>query len=198
MANSSVQLIDLPDELLLIIFKKLNNVELLYSLMCINKQLDRILYDSIVTRRLTLIRSSSNRHFFSLRDEMLDRFCLEILPKIHRKIEWLTVESLSMERIFLVDDYSNLCQLDFVSIQWEGLERLFDEENFARCHYYSYPYTMKNYDKISNNFPGGLFKCVRQISLFDEHPFQHDFFIKISQAFPFLQKLTLENSQPQN
>ncbi|CAF3020752.1 unnamed protein product, partial [Rotaria sp. Silwood2] len=71
-------------------------------------------------------------------------------------------------------------------------------ENFARCHYYSYPYTMKNYDKISNNFPGGLFKCVRQISLFDEHPFQHDFFIKISQAFPFLQKLTLENSQPQN
>lgn len=39
----------------------------------------------------------------------------------------------------------------------------FPEQNFSRCHYYSYPYTMKNYDKISNNFPGGLFKCVREI-----------------------------------
>ncbi|CAF1340543.1 unnamed protein product [Rotaria sordida] len=126
MANFSVQLIDLPDELLFIIFKKLNNVELLYSLMGINKRLDRILYDSIFTRRLTLIRSSSNRHIYPLRDEMLDRFCLEILPKIHHKIEWLTVESLSMERIFLVDDYSNLHQLGLLSIQWEGLERLFD------------------------------------------------------------------------
>ncbi|CAF1446202.1 unnamed protein product [Rotaria sordida] len=74
----------------------------------------------------------------------------------------------------------------------------FPEQNFARCHYYSYPYTMENYDKISNNFPGGLFKCVREISLFDERPFQHEFFIKISEAFPFLQKLTLENFQSQN
>ncbi|CAF3959395.1 unnamed protein product, partial [Rotaria sp. Silwood1] len=42
---------------------------------------------------------------------MLDRFCSEILLKIHRKIEWFTVELLSMERIFVVDDYSNLRQL---------------------------------------------------------------------------------------
>ncbi|CAF3254870.1 unnamed protein product [Rotaria sp. Silwood2] len=57
---------------------------------------------------------------------------------------------------------------------------------------------MKNDDNITNNFPSGLFKCVRKISLFDKRPFQHDFFIKISQTFPFLEKLCLENFQPQN
>jgi hypothetical protein len=51
-----VQLIDLPDELLVMIFKILNNVQLLYSLIGINKQLDRILSDSIFTKNLTLFR----------------------------------------------------------------------------------------------------------------------------------------------
>jgi hypothetical protein len=42
---------------------------------------------------------------------------------------------------------------------------------------YSYPYTLTYYDDISNNFPGGLFKCVREISLFDERSFEHEFFV---------------------
>lgn len=130
MTNSSVQLIDLSDELLLIIFKKLSNVDLLYTLMGINKRLDRVLYDSIFTRRLTLIRRSSNSDIYPLRDEIVNRFCLEILPKIHRKIECLTVESLSMELIFLANDYSNLRQLVLVSIQYQQLERLFDGKIF--------------------------------------------------------------------
>jgi hypothetical protein len=62
----------------------------------------------------------------------------------------------------------------------------FPENNFAQCQYYSYPYTMKNYDKISNIFPGGLFKSVLEISLFDERPFQHEFFFKISQLLNIL------------
>jgi hypothetical protein len=57
--------------------------------------------------------------------------------------------------------------------------------------------TMTNYDNISNNFPGGLFQCVRTISLFDERPFEHEFFVKLSQAFPFLRILRLENFQAQ-
>ncbi len=52
---------------------------------------------------------------------------------------------------------------------------------------------MKHYNDITNSFSGGLFKCVEEISLFDERPFEHEFFIKISQAFPFLKKLTVSN-----
>lgn len=33
--------------------------------------------------------------------------------------------------------------------------------------------------------------------MFDEHPFEHDFFLRIAQSFPFIKKLTLHNYQPQ-
>ena len=126
MMNSSIELIDLPEELLLILFKKLNNVDLLYSLIGISKQLDRVLHDSIFIRHLSLLSSSSDRYLYPIRDDILDRFCFEILPKIHHRIEWLTVESLSMERIFRVGDYSNLRHLDLLSIQYDEFQRLFD------------------------------------------------------------------------
>lgn len=73
----------------------------------------------------------------------------------------------------------------------------FQEKKLGQCHIYSFPYTMKYYKDISNNFPGGLFKHVREISLFDERPFEHEFFIRIAEAFPFIKMLFLKNMKPQ-
>ncbi|CAF3014457.1 unnamed protein product [Rotaria sp. Silwood2] len=67
----------------------------------------------------------------------------------------------------------------------------FPEKQCDECHIYSYPYTQRHYYYIRNNFPWGLFKCVRQVSLYDEHLFQHEFFIRIQKSFPFIEKLTL-------
>ncbi|CAF3420728.1 unnamed protein product, partial [Rotaria sp. Silwood2] len=53
------------------------------------------------------------------------------------------------------------------------------------------------YDNITNNFPGEIFRCVREISLYDEHPFEHEFFLRIAQSFPFIEKLRLNNREPQ-
>jgi len=74
----------------------------------------------------------------------------------------------------------------------------FPEKSFCQCHYYSYPYRMTFYENITNNFPGGLFPCVREISLFDEHPYEHRFFLRLSKAFPFIRKLTIDNLKAQN
>ncbi|CAF1458841.1 unnamed protein product [Rotaria sordida] len=73
----------------------------------------------------------------------------------------------------------------------------FLDANKCHCHVYSYPYTLTYYDDITNNFPGGLFKCVREVSLFDERPFEHEFFLQIAQSFPFMETLTLNNRKPQ-
>jgi len=73
----------------------------------------------------------------------------------------------------------------------------FPRIGIGECHMYSYPYTMIHYRNITNNFPGGLFKYVREVSLFDERPFEYEFFIRIAQSFPFLQILYLENKKPQ-
>ncbi len=69
------------------------------------------------------------------------------------------------------------------------------DKTIGKYHIYSYPCTKKYYGKITNNFPGGLVKCVREISLLDERPFAHEFFIRIAQAFPFLNEYTSTTTQ---
>ncbi|CAF0755522.1 unnamed protein product [Rotaria sordida] len=57
----------------------------------------------------------------------------------------------------------------------------FEESKYSQCHIYSYSYKLKYYDNITNNFPGGLFKNIREISLFDEHSLEYEFFLQIAQ-----------------
>jgi hypothetical protein len=56
---------------------------------------------------------------------------------------------------------------------------------------------MTSYENIANYFPGGVFTCVCKVSLFDEHPFEHEFFIRITRSFPFMKNLTISNQKPQ-
>ncbi|CAF2392403.1 unnamed protein product [Rotaria sp. Silwood2] len=73
----------------------------------------------------------------------------------------------------------------------------FSKMKFFYSHIYSYPYRWTCYQYIKNDFPGGLFKCVHTISLCDECPFEHDFFLRILKSFPFIKKLSLYNYEPQ-
>jgi len=67
------------------------------------------------------------------------------------------------------------------------------------CNIYSYSCTniIEYYFNITNNFPGGLFMNVKSITLYDEYPFEHEFFIQISQSFPIVKRLSLTNKKPQ-
>ena len=56
MFNSCVRLNDLPDEILTIIFKKLNNLEVLYSLQGVNQRLNKIIRDQIFASRLNFVQ----------------------------------------------------------------------------------------------------------------------------------------------
>ncbi|CAF4471097.1 unnamed protein product, partial [Rotaria sp. Silwood2] len=428
MEYSCIQLNDLPDEILIYILKKSSNAEVLYSLLGVNKRLNKIVHDSIFTNDLSLLMSTSDGFVYSLPDLILYRFCSHILPKIHQKIQWLHLESLSMERILRVTNYPNLYGISLHNIQaktaidlftnetsiirtlknpllsltidistdrtqhylinnnaiifnriftifpnlqylnfgpssicderlsiclrastvistnllelhvslrtfhhclylldghfnqlhtlyvdlsvigyesrrvnnmkklpslkcfrlhcetitfvydelvlpllyrMSNLEKLdlyinvgerktfFDGNDFKMniinympqlnkftfnicslssfyndinlpsnediqktfsdfndkqiiywtdyfpkvkkgyCHIYSYPYQLKYYNKITNNFPDGIFKYVRQVSLYDERPFEHEFFLRIAELFPFMEELTIHNAQRQ-
>ena len=73
----------------------------------------------------------------------------------------------------------------------------FSKNADGECHIYSYPYKLTHYNGITNNFPGGIFECVREVSLFDERPFEHEFFLRIAQSFPLMEKLTVNNEKRQ-
>ncbi len=125
MEYSFAQLNDLPDEILVIILKKLFNVEVLYSLIGVNHRLNTIAHDSIFTSHLTLMKYLSDDSIDPLSAPILDRFRLEILPEIHDKIEWLNLESSSIERILLATNYPNLYGLGVYNINIEQAQSLF-------------------------------------------------------------------------
>jgi hypothetical protein len=111
MNQSIVQLDDLPDKILMIILKKLWNIRVLYSLIGINKKLDRIACDPVFTKYLSLVNGSSDDSVCPLPDIVLNRFCSQILPKIHHHIQQLDLESSTMERILSTTSYPNLHSL---------------------------------------------------------------------------------------
>jgi len=91
------------------------------------------------------------------------------------------------------------CQLSFKDFEDKVISCVdyFSDCKRGQCHIYSYPYQAKRYESITNNFPDGLFKSVRQVSLYDERPFEHEFFVKIAKSFPFMEKLTIYNKKTQ-
>ncbi|CAF3356207.1 unnamed protein product [Rotaria sp. Silwood2] len=182
MEHSFIELNDLPDEILLIILKDLHNVKVLYSLIDVNKRLNTIVKYLISTKYLTLRTFFSDGLLYRFTNTILDRFCLQILSKIHHKIEFLDLESSSMERILLSANYPSLHELGLYDLATKTPKDLFTK-------------TLTHYHNITNNFPGGLFKCVRKVSLYDESPFEYEFFLQVVPSFPFMEKLTVHKSE---
>ena len=71
------------------------------------------------------------------------------------------------------------------------------EEFHGQCHYFCHPYTLSYFDNITNRFPDGLFQSVRDVTLRDTSPFEHQFFLRLAQGFPFLERLSVFNMSPQ-
>ena len=99
----NVELLDLPDELLLIILKKLDNIDVLYSLVDINNnRLDVLAQDKLFTSNLNLVLTD---------EKIFDRICIDILPRIDHSVKRLILESSSIKRVLLAGNYFNLTNL---------------------------------------------------------------------------------------
>jgi hypothetical protein len=125
MEHSAIQLDDLPDEILMIIFKNMRKFEVLYSLIDVNQRLTTIARDRIFTNYLALSRHSPDGSVDSYIDSMIDRFCSQILPKIHHKIKFLYLDLSSMERVLLAANYPNLYGLTLYNVGIETARHFF-------------------------------------------------------------------------
>ena len=125
MSDMSIKINDLPDELLTIILRKLDNVEVLYSLIGVNKRLNRIAHDSIFLNDMILFERASDNSIHPLPCFILDRFLSEILCKIHHKIKWLHLEATSMKTILLATNYPSLNGLALYCVDVEQAISLF-------------------------------------------------------------------------
>jgi hypothetical protein len=108
---------NLPDEILLIILKKLKNIDALYSLWNINNERLNILTQEKTFSNTLDFLSIDNTSSTDQRKP--DRFCIDILPKIAHNMKCFIFEPVSMERILLTVDYSNLTELKLFNFKQE-------------------------------------------------------------------------------
>ncbi|CAF5224876.1 unnamed protein product, partial [Rotaria magnacalcarata] len=112
------------------ILKKLDNVDVLYSLAGINNErLDSITREETFSKILNLSLVIRNTKII---DAVLDRFCNYILPRIHYNVKCLIVEPTSMERILLATDYPNLTELKIFNFQRDSSLRYFKDDSSLR------------------------------------------------------------------
>jgi hypothetical protein len=125
--KSHLTILDLPNEILLIIFNKLNMVDVLYSLVDVCERFDQLVLDPLRIRNLDMTSLTMKSFFdrtYSIDNQVLDRICETILPRIHRQVNELTVEQQSIERVLHAFNYPQLYSLSLMNFQAEKLYKL--------------------------------------------------------------------------
>ncbi|CAF3672013.1 unnamed protein product [Rotaria sp. Silwood1] len=134
--NNFINILDLPNEILLTIIKKLNMVDVLYSLVDINERLNQLVFDPFYIHNLDMTMKSSSDDTSSISDQVLNRICKNILPRIHHHVNKLTVEPHSLKHIlFNGNIYPQLFSLSFINFQEEMLYQYLTGILFKFVHF---------------------------------------------------------------
>jgi hypothetical protein len=121
--KNNLNILVLPDEILLMIFNKLNGIDALYSLMDVNEQFNRLVLNSLRIRTLDMTKMVIKSYYdrtFSLDNNFLSKICKQILPRIHHQLNELIVEQNSIKHVF-PHTYPQLDSLSFVNFEKEIL-----------------------------------------------------------------------------
>ncbi len=123
--NNHLNILNLPNENLYIIFHKLNMIDVLYSLAGVNQRFQRLALDSLYIHDLNMVNigiiNSLHDHTSSVDTQVLSRVCEKILPRIHHQIQKLTVEEFSMKQVLHVSKYPQLYSLSLINFREETL-----------------------------------------------------------------------------
>ena len=120
---SSNNILDLPDEILQLIFHQLNLVDMFYSLVNVNKRFDRLVLDPLHVHHLNFAVKTPNSSTNSTYTNILQRICEHILPRINDQVTELTLAPLSIENVLGNVAYPQLHSLSFIDFQPERLFR---------------------------------------------------------------------------
>lgn len=116
MSGYNVNILDLPNEILLIILRKLSNLDILYSLLGINDGRFDILAQEKTFSDILDFEHIDNT-------PLINRFTTDILPRIGHNVKCFMLQTIHMERILLASVYPNLTEIKLCNfdrrIAWE-------------------------------------------------------------------------------
>jgi hypothetical protein len=117
MNQPNISLLDLPNEILLVIFKKLDNMDVLYSLLRVNnRRLDTLIQENNFASILNFMLPTSLAHNHAPVYHSVDEFCTSISGRINHKVKTLIAGSFSMKDILYAARYPNLTELKLFDV----------------------------------------------------------------------------------
>ena len=120
--SNSMNILDLPDEMLCAILKKLSMVDVFYSVVDVNERFDRLALHSLDVHHLDFVVKPLVKHYSSsIDDQLLDEICKRILPRIWNDVYKLIVEPLALERVLGIAHYPHLYSLSLINFPAETL-----------------------------------------------------------------------------
>jgi hypothetical protein len=119
-SNNNPNILDLPDEILFIIFEKLNRIDVFYSLVHVNQRFNRLIFDPLCLRDLNM---TINYQTSPTDTQVLSTIDQTILLRIHQHVHKLTVEQCLMKEILLVASYPQLFSLSLTNFQEKRLHQ---------------------------------------------------------------------------
>jgi hypothetical protein len=123
--NDHHNILDLPNEILFIIFKKLNTIDVFYSFADVNRRFNRLILDSLYIRHLemTTLRNIKSEYdqISPIDTQVLSEICVKLVPRIHHQVHKLTVQQDSIQQILHAANYPQLYSLSLINFQQEIL-----------------------------------------------------------------------------
>lgn len=142
LSKNEINILDLPDEILLKILEKLLMIDVFQSFLNVNQRFNRLLLDSVYVRHFDMSTITAIHLSYEdnspLNGEILSRICKEVLPKIHHHIHKLTVDQNTMKPVLHATRYPKLYSLSIIHIQDKILYRyltskVFEYQNRFYC-----------------------------------------------------------------
>jgi hypothetical protein len=146
------------------------------------------LFISVMRADMTFIDGIQLYDQFLIHMTQLNRFTFNIKTVICSENDTVELQSNEdIQRSFIGRCYQQVASYAHTnSMNTEG-----------KCRIYSLPFDFEHFINLDNSFQGGMFHKVRYLKMKDEHPFEDELFQLISQDFPFLQFLYINNSRRQ-
>ncbi|CAF2949062.1 unnamed protein product [Rotaria sp. Silwood2] len=120
------------------------------------------------------------------------------MPQLHIFIFYISTETVVCDLIQL-KSYDDI-QKPFINTKYGQMtcitECFYMFDNM--CHIYSLPFAFTHLQRIGNKFPNIVFDNVTHLVAYDVSSMKHEFFMRISQAFPVLKCLSIQNRMCQS
>ena len=115
------------------------------------------------------------------------------MPRLHTFTFYIASEN------GIVDPYIRISNSDiqrtFINMEHRQVTSMVDyfEPRRMICRIFSLPFKFHLLQNIGNNIPNIIFNSVTHLKLWDKDEFKHEFFVRLTRAFPFLKKLSIWN-----